>query len=446
MSHQVFISHSSRDRESALALCDALEKVGVVCWMAPRDIPPGSDWQIEIIEAIASTKLLMVLFSENANASANVSKEVTAAAEDQIGVIPVRLDETHPSPALRYHLAGVHWLEAYPPPIDQHAERIATVIRGRLSRLGWTPPEPVAPPPAPTPIVAAPPPPPPVEVSPPPPPPVDYTPPVYTPPPAYTPPVEASPPSPSPPSSPPPVIEPPAPPAPTPEPAISAAPAIAAAAAATAPAPVTGSWTESSSDAAAVSPPVQTFAGLTPAVDPAPGQTDGPPAGPPPTPPSSGNSARGVWIGLGAGLVILILILVAVNMAGGQRRVTNSATNTAVAQNTTNTVVAPSDTDVTDPANPPPATNAVAANEACANPDAPSAIVCADPELLRQEGELQALYTQVQGQAADAETLTQSWQSFVSNREACVQDAQPAECIRRLITDQRSILEDWNSQ
>ena len=145
---------------------------------------------------------------------------------------------------------------------------------------------------------------------------------------------------------------------------------------------------------------------------------------------------------------LLLALVLSVSGADALAQITdlNSATNTAVAQNTTNTVVAPSDTDVTDPANPPPATNAVAANEACANPDAPSAIVCADPELLRQEGELQALYTQVQGQAADAETLTQSWQSFVSNREACVQDAQPAECIRRLITDQRSILEDWNSQ
>jgi hypothetical protein len=38
----VFISHSSRDRSDAQALCRALAGRGVRCWMAPRDIPAGS--------------------------------------------------------------------------------------------------------------------------------------------------------------------------------------------------------------------------------------------------------------------------------------------------------------------------------------------------------------------------------------------------------------------
>ncbi len=37
MAHEVFISHSSKDKLTADALCHALEQNGVSCWIAPRD-------------------------------------------------------------------------------------------------------------------------------------------------------------------------------------------------------------------------------------------------------------------------------------------------------------------------------------------------------------------------------------------------------------------------
>ncbi|MBV8226902.1 MAG: toll/interleukin-1 receptor domain-containing protein [Verrucomicrobia bacterium] len=44
MSHDVFISHSSADKRAADAACALLETRGIKCWIAPRDIRPGSDW------------------------------------------------------------------------------------------------------------------------------------------------------------------------------------------------------------------------------------------------------------------------------------------------------------------------------------------------------------------------------------------------------------------
>ncbi|MBV8722991.1 MAG: toll/interleukin-1 receptor domain-containing protein, partial [Candidatus Eremiobacteraeota bacterium] len=38
MAVKVFISHSSKDREIADAICRHLEAMGVSCWIAPRDI------------------------------------------------------------------------------------------------------------------------------------------------------------------------------------------------------------------------------------------------------------------------------------------------------------------------------------------------------------------------------------------------------------------------
>src|SRR5688572_25696121 len=51
--HDVFVSHSAKDKAKADAVCDALEKGGVRCWIAPRDILPGANWATSILKAIA---------------------------------------------------------------------------------------------------------------------------------------------------------------------------------------------------------------------------------------------------------------------------------------------------------------------------------------------------------------------------------------------------------
>ena len=40
--YHVFISHSSQDRKWAEMACAELERRGIGCWIAPRDITPGT--------------------------------------------------------------------------------------------------------------------------------------------------------------------------------------------------------------------------------------------------------------------------------------------------------------------------------------------------------------------------------------------------------------------
>jgi hypothetical protein len=44
MARDVFISYSSKDKPTADAVCATLEANGIRCWIAPRDVVPGSDW------------------------------------------------------------------------------------------------------------------------------------------------------------------------------------------------------------------------------------------------------------------------------------------------------------------------------------------------------------------------------------------------------------------
>jgi len=44
MAHDVFISHSVKDKAVAEAIVARLEAESVTCWVAPRDVVPGADW------------------------------------------------------------------------------------------------------------------------------------------------------------------------------------------------------------------------------------------------------------------------------------------------------------------------------------------------------------------------------------------------------------------
>ena len=72
MSHDAFISYSSRDKTVADAACAALEASGIRCWIAPRDIMPGVEWGEAIIDAINHCRAFVLIFSANANESPQI--------------------------------------------------------------------------------------------------------------------------------------------------------------------------------------------------------------------------------------------------------------------------------------------------------------------------------------------------------------------------------------
>ena len=114
MNHDVFISYSSQDLEAAQAICHVLEQNEIRCWMAPRNIPPGSDYGDVIDEAIKSCKVVVILYSEKAASSPWVTGELNVAFEEQKTIIPFRLDKTPLKGQTRVMLNQRHWIDAYP--------------------------------------------------------------------------------------------------------------------------------------------------------------------------------------------------------------------------------------------------------------------------------------------------------------------------------------------
>jgi len=134
----VFVSHSSKDREAADAVSRALESRGIRCWMAPRDIRPGANWGESILEAIGKVKMMVLLLSANANASPQVLREVERAVNKSVVIIPVRIENVMPSASLEYFLSTAHWLDAFESPLDQHCRNLADTVQGMLRGKDFT--------------------------------------------------------------------------------------------------------------------------------------------------------------------------------------------------------------------------------------------------------------------------------------------------------------------
>src|SRR5258707_13788350 len=76
MARDVFISYSQPDHTCAFELVARLEAEGINCWIAPRDIAPSADWAAEIMDAISSVRVMILVFSANSNLSPQVRREV----------------------------------------------------------------------------------------------------------------------------------------------------------------------------------------------------------------------------------------------------------------------------------------------------------------------------------------------------------------------------------
>ena len=134
MAHDLFVSYSQPDRQAAFALVERLEARGISVWIAPRDVSPAADWAAEIIDAITSARLMLLVFSGSSNDSGQVRREVERAVHKQLPILPFRLENVLPSKSLEYFLSTQHWMDAFPPPLDPHIDRLCDYLDSALGR------------------------------------------------------------------------------------------------------------------------------------------------------------------------------------------------------------------------------------------------------------------------------------------------------------------------
>jgi len=136
MAHDVLISYSSLDKPQADAMCNRLESHGIRCWIAPRDVPAGSEYADAIVQAIEASRVLVLIYSAHADGSKQVRREVERAVHNGITIMPVRIEDAAMSPAFEYYVGSIHWLDAITPPFEQHIDKLVQSLRAVLERGG----------------------------------------------------------------------------------------------------------------------------------------------------------------------------------------------------------------------------------------------------------------------------------------------------------------------
>ena len=140
MACDVFVSHSVKDKAVADAIVARLEADSVTCWIAPRDVVPGADWGESIIDAIESSRIMILIFSRSADASSQIKREVERAVNKGVYIIPFRVDDIPPTKSLEYFISTSQWMDAFSPPLERHLDNLAKTVKAVLK----TPPLPSA--------------------------------------------------------------------------------------------------------------------------------------------------------------------------------------------------------------------------------------------------------------------------------------------------------------
>src|SRR5215813_12131455 len=110
---EVFISYSREDAARVLELAAKLREAGVTLWIDQGGIDAASPWSEQIVNALDSAKVLLLMVSESAVHSHNVTKEVALVSERKGHILPVHLQRTVIPASLKYQLAGLQHVEYF---------------------------------------------------------------------------------------------------------------------------------------------------------------------------------------------------------------------------------------------------------------------------------------------------------------------------------------------
>lgn len=101
----IFISYQKKSFDDLKKISDYLEANGIKTWYAPRNIRFGDEWPNELVEAISKCKAVLLLYTEEADCSKHVLREIHLADSSNKPIIWLKLDETSPSGSLKYYLS-----------------------------------------------------------------------------------------------------------------------------------------------------------------------------------------------------------------------------------------------------------------------------------------------------------------------------------------------------
>ena len=130
MPRDAFVSHASVDAELALAICHGLEKRGLTCWIAPRDVRSEGTYGTEIIRGLRECATFLIVLTAASSESQQVEREAERASHYQKRIIPLSVGGGEPGERLEFYTAGRQRVACAATIDEAFLDRLAAVIRG----------------------------------------------------------------------------------------------------------------------------------------------------------------------------------------------------------------------------------------------------------------------------------------------------------------------------
>ncbi len=134
-----FVSYATTDRKQALAVCRAIESRGINCWISARDVAPGENYQEAIVRSLRASRAMVLVFSEAANNSDEIKKELSLASRFRVPVIALRIEDVEPSDAFAYEFSTRQWIDAF-----EGWDRAIDSLVGRIGQISGAQPIPAS--------------------------------------------------------------------------------------------------------------------------------------------------------------------------------------------------------------------------------------------------------------------------------------------------------------
>ncbi len=134
--YDVFVGHSSSDREFCARLVNQLEQRGARCFVAPGDLSDGEATAAAVDEAVQSSAVFLLIVTEAASGSAELIREVESADRNAVPVVALRVDRAEASGLLSFYAPDPRWVDCSGVVKRQESDAIERAIRmagGRFS-------------------------------------------------------------------------------------------------------------------------------------------------------------------------------------------------------------------------------------------------------------------------------------------------------------------------
>ena len=131
----VFICQAPADAAVGERIVTFLEQEKIGCWLAARDLAAGEDPVTMAQAAIEGCPVMVLVFSREANDSAQVFAEVERALQAEKILIPLRIENVAPSSPMEALLRHRFRHDAYAGPLESHLPELVRMLRPLLHRL-----------------------------------------------------------------------------------------------------------------------------------------------------------------------------------------------------------------------------------------------------------------------------------------------------------------------